>query len=87
LITPLGKKKFRVHLPTGIQDFPELEAAAAYATDQAGQLATDYIRRSGAQDIHLQTQRQDRTAPSSSGEKVFLESEIRVTATGRPQPR
>jgi hypothetical protein len=49
-------------------------------------LATEYIRRSGAQDIHLQTQRQDRTAPSSSGEKVFLESEIRVTATGRPQP-
>jgi N-methylhydantoinase A/oxoprolinase/acetone carboxylase beta subunit len=86
LITPLGKKKFRVHLPTGIQDFSELETAAAYATDQAGQLATEQIRRSGAQDIHLQSQRQDRTAPSNSGEKVFLESEIRVTATGRPQP-
>lgn len=86
LITPLGKKKFRVHLPTGIQDFPDLEAAAAYATEQAGQLAIEHIRRSGAQDIRLQTQRQDRTAPSNSGEKVFLESEIRVTATGRPQP-
>jgi N-methylhydantoinase A/oxoprolinase/acetone carboxylase beta subunit len=87
LITPLGKKKFRVHLPTGIQDIADLEAAAAYAIEQAGHLATEQARRSGAVDIHLEKQRWERTALSSSGEKIFLETEIRVMVTGRPRVR
>jgi hypothetical protein len=84
LITPVGEQSFRVHLPTGICDYGDLEAAASLATHLASQLAEEQARRAGASGIQLQTERHDRIHRSSRGE-VFLETQITATAIGRPR--
>ena len=83
-IIPLDEVLYRVHLPSGIKDFRDLEEAAQYAIEEATRLATAQARRAGAVAVQLETQREDQIAPLSSGEELHLATMIRVTAIGRP---
>jgi N-methylhydantoinase A/oxoprolinase/acetone carboxylase beta subunit len=88
LIKPLGEGAgFRVHLPIGIRDFGELEAAAAYAIREAGELAESQARRAGAVDVQFQVRRRDNIYHPADGmqEDIYLETEITATAVGRPR--
>lgn len=84
LIKPLEDDVLRVHLPTGIRDFSELEEAAAYALSEAGRLAKERAREAGAVDVQLQTRRSDQIV-CAQGVEVYLGTEVVATATGRPR--
>lgn len=84
LIKPLEDEAFRVHLPTGIQDFTDLEEAAAYATEQASLLAETQARRAGAVDVQVRTQREDHVIHLQS-EDVYFDTDVTAIAMGRPK--
>ena len=84
LIKPLEGEAFRVHLPTGIQDFAGLEEAAAYATEQASLLAAAHARRAGASAVRIHARREDHIVRLRS-EEVYFDTEISATAVGRPR--
>ncbi len=85
VITQPAEGKFRAHLPGGVQDFHELELAAAAtlaaAEAQARQMALD----AGAGEIRLETSRDDTVVEGPGGLRTFLESVIVATAAGRPR--
>lgn len=88
LIKPLPDEAgFRVHLSSGIRDFGKLEAAAAYASSEAGALAEAQARRAGAVDVQLQVRRRDNIYHPANDmqEDIYLETEITATAVGRPR--
>jgi N-methylhydantoinase A/oxoprolinase/acetone carboxylase beta subunit len=78
---------FRIHLPDQLQDFQELEAAIAYAEEYGRRLATDGAHRAGAQDVKVQVERHDQTAPVAAGwgEDIYLQTILEVSAVGRPR--
>ncbi len=78
---------FRVHLPTGISDFADLEQAAAYGMEEAGRLAEAHAGRAGAADIQLKIRREDQIyhPVDGLGEDLYLGTEITATAVGRPR--
>ncbi len=83
-IRPLDDETFRVHLPTGVRDFPSLEEAAAYAAEVAATLAQERAYAAGALQVHVQTQRHDEIVVVK-GLEIFLGSEVVATASGRPR--
>ncbi|MCL5275859.1 MAG: hydantoinase/oxoprolinase family protein, partial [Chloroflexi bacterium] len=79
---------YRVHLPTGIHDFPDLEEAAAFAVEQAGRLATAQARDAGAVDVQTQTRRHDHVARvrrEEIYEDMYIDTEVVSMAFGRPR--
>ena len=85
LLPMQGDEGFRVHLPTGIHDLTGLEEAAAFAEEETRRLALEGAERAGASDIHLHVERQDHIARGRDGKEVLLDSEIIVSAAGRPR--
>lgn len=86
-IKPLGQEIFRVHLPTGIQDFNNFEEAVAYATESAGNLADAHARHAGASSVHVKINRRDQIVDSDNEidrDGFFLSTEIKAIAIGRP---
>ena len=84
LIKPLEDEAYRVHLPTGIQDFADLEEAAAYAMEQASLLAESQARRAGAVEVQVRAQREDHVIRLQN-EDVYFDTEVTATAVGRPR--
>jgi N-methylhydantoinase A/oxoprolinase/acetone carboxylase beta subunit len=84
LIKPLEDEAYRVHLPTGIQDFTDLEEAAAYAMEQASLLAETQARRAGAVEVQVRAQREDHVIRLQN-EDVYFDTEVTATAVGRPK--
>ncbi len=85
LITAPNEGLFRVHLPVGNADFTDLERAAEYALAEASALAASKARTAGAADIELRQRRADNMHRDPSGLRIFIESRIDVTASGRPR--
>ena len=75
---------YRTHLPGGLKDFTDLETAAAFARDIAETEAGTLARRAGAADIEFKHERADKVFEQPGGMRIFMESEIAVTAFGRP---
>lgn len=75
---------FRTHLPDGLKDFTDLEAAAAFARELAEAEAGGLARRAGAADIEFNHERADKVFEQPGGMRIFMESEVAVTAFGRP---
>ena len=75
---------FRAHLPDGIEDFADLESAADYACEGASRLATRRAVDAGAEDVRVAIARSDRVGTGADGSRIFVESSVRATATGRP---
>src|SRR3546814_16589969 len=85
LITSPADGRFRVHLPSGVADFIDLEAAAAHAETHVTLLALDQARRAGADDPQIQVTRDDTIITERGGGSVFIESKITAVAVGRPR--
>lgn len=77
---------FRLHLPDGVRDFEDVEAAAAFAEQEAARIVVEHARRAGAASPEVQVQRHDQIYHTDTGawEDIYLGSEITATAVGRP---
>lgn len=75
---------YRTHLPEGLKDFTDLETAAAFAREIAEGEAGMLARRAGAGDIEFNHERADKVFEQPGGMRIFMESQIAVTAFGRP---
>jgi N-methylhydantoinase A/oxoprolinase/acetone carboxylase beta subunit len=89
LITPLDDgDHLRVHLPDGVHDLAELEAAVGYALGQMQGWMVDLARQAGADQVEVQMVREDRDVPVQAGwgDRIYLGTELIFTAVGRPSP-
>jgi N-methylhydantoinase A/oxoprolinase/acetone carboxylase beta subunit len=87
LIRPVGPQPvYRLYLGEGVRDFSRLEEAVAHVHAVAPSVVSDMARQAGAEHIELQFARTDRTTPLEIewGQEIFLETELTVTAVGRP---
>ena len=85
LITSPQEGLFRVHAPSGVHDFGDLELAAAAAIEEASREARSHALAAGAAEVRVQTSRRDRVASDVQGRDMFIESEIGAAAAGRPR--
>ena len=85
LITSPTEGMFRAHLPTGIRDFSDLEAAAALTVAEVRRLAQEAAERAGGADIVLRHERQDNIVRDLGSRDMFIETRITAVATGRPR--
>ncbi len=85
LITQPSQGLFRLHMATGIEDFAELETAAARAAAAVESQAADQARRAGAAELQVSVSRKDEIVRDKGGGMIFIESRIAATAFGRPR--
>jgi N-methylhydantoinase A/oxoprolinase/acetone carboxylase beta subunit len=85
LITAPDEMHYRMHAPSGIQEFANLEQAAEAAEREARTLAEAHARDAGAVEVRVEVERNDTIAKGKDGTQVFIESEIIATALGRPR--
>ncbi|MFK8079687.1 MAG: hydantoinase/oxoprolinase N-terminal domain-containing protein [Granulosicoccus sp.] len=83
VINPAGGERVSVLFPEGPVEYDSLEEGAQAAIARASELATEKARLAGALYPALTVNRADNIV-NNSGENVFFESCISVTATGRP---
>jgi N-methylhydantoinase A/oxoprolinase/acetone carboxylase beta subunit len=80
LITPIeGARKFRVHLPSGVKDFVDLEEAVAFTNEYVASLLEQITKKSGAENPSVQIEREDNVVQG-----IYLNTELIFTATGSP---
>ena len=88
-IRPLDDgQHFRLHLPRGVRDFATVEAGVAYARQVVPEQLKTLARQAGAEQIEVQTTREDWNVPVSAGwgTYIYLGTELTFTAAGRPSP-
>ena len=84
-LQPGGGTDVVVLLPDGPKQLPDLESAAALATQQASDMAIRAALEAGADDPpELSVSRDDKLI-EKEGLSVFIESQITAVATGRPR--
>lgn len=76
---------YRLHTPTGIRDFSDLEDAVQEAITAARHQVAAQAIRAGAADFQVQVQRQDHIFHPENAPDIFIESEIKALAVGRPR--
>ncbi len=82
LITSPAEGIYRAHTPSGIQDFNDLEDAAAAATKELEELANERARASQAVNSETSARRKDIVVKGIGGYPIFIESRITVTVQG-----
>ena len=85
LITQPSEGRFRLHLPSAVQDFDDLAGAAARATAAVEEQAAAQARRAGAAEVQVSVSRNDKVVRERGGFEIFIESRIAATAFGRPR--
>ncbi|MDA9228604.1 hydantoinase/oxoprolinase family protein, partial [Rhodobacteraceae bacterium] len=75
---------FRLHGKAGPKDFSSERQALKVLTDDLSSLASKKARSSGADEIDLQVSRDIRYS-NIENQRIFMEAEIAVTASGRPR--
>ena len=85
LITQPSEGRFRLHIASGVEDFTDLESAAARAIAAAETLAESQARRAGAGELQVSVSRKDKAVREKGGFEIFIESRIAATAFGRPR--
>jgi len=85
LITAPDETRFRVHLASGVNDFGNLDGAAAFAADEAARLARARAEVAGAERIEIAVRRDDTIVDGPAGARIFIETRVVATATGRPR--
>ncbi len=85
--TALGIAGYSVHTPEERRHFAELDAALAYGEATGRRLAADAARRAGAEEAVVEERRHDQkgTVAADLGEALYLGSQLRFTAAGRPK--
>jgi N-methylhydantoinase A/oxoprolinase/acetone carboxylase beta subunit len=86
VIQPIDRGElYRVYLPDGYHDFNELEAAVAEAQTTMLPLVSELARAAGANHIEAHLTRRDDYAPiAGSDDRIYLGTELRFIASGRP---
>jgi N-methylhydantoinase A/oxoprolinase/acetone carboxylase beta subunit len=87
LIQPLvAGSAYRVHLPSEMRQFPELEAAVECAEDVAREKAEELALRAGARETKVHVKRKDQVLRDKRGlaDEIYLGTEVTATAVGRP---
>jgi hypothetical protein len=77
-------KVFRVHDPSGSEDYADPEPALEHARRVSRDLALAAARRAGAADPHVVTSVAEKLAHVGGGTEYLAEAVARSTATGRP---
>ena len=87
-IQPLDEdKKFRLHLPESVHDFPTLTESVRYAEEVVPAQVAEMARQAGAEQVEVRMERVDNTAPVRGGwaERIYLGTDLTFTAVGRPR--
>lgn len=86
LIRPLGAKRFRLHLPEGVEEFDSVEVAVARAQEAVPPVLREQARQAGAEQVEIDMARRDQTAPVGGGwgRRIYLGTELEFIAVGRP---
>jgi N-methylhydantoinase A/oxoprolinase/acetone carboxylase beta subunit len=79
-------RAYRAHLPDGVQDFSDLEAAVSYVHRTISPYMKAMAEKAGAEKVAVQMKRLDHRGRfvAGSNESVFLDTELVFTAAGRP---
>ncbi len=85
LVTAPGENCYRVHLPEGLRDFDDREAALALARQTARNMARDQAITAGALAPEIELEETERAAEVFGGDPIFVEAEVIATAVGRPR--
>jgi N-methylhydantoinase A/oxoprolinase/acetone carboxylase beta subunit len=90
IIRPMeAEANFRIHLPNGVHDYPNLADAAAFALLEVARLAEAQAVEAGAAEVQVQSRRDDHIVRIKRDddvyEEVFMECEVIATAVGRPR--
>ncbi len=85
LITQPSEGHFRLHISSGVEDFINLESAAARAVAAVRAQAEAQARRAGAAELQVSLTRKDKVVREKGGLEIFIESHIAATAFGRPR--
>jgi N-methylhydantoinase A/oxoprolinase/acetone carboxylase beta subunit len=85
LITQPSEGNFRLHIASGVEDFDDLESAAAHGIEAARAQAQALARRAGAAELQVSVSRKDKVVREKGGLDIFIESRIAATAFGRPR--
>jgi N-methylhydantoinase A/oxoprolinase/acetone carboxylase beta subunit len=85
LITQPSEGYFRLHIASGVEDFEDLESAAARAIAAVEAQAEAQARRAGAAELQVSVSRKDKVVREKGGLEIFIESRIAATAFGRPR--
>ena len=86
-IHPLDEEGcYRAHLPQGIRDFATLDEAVRGAREAVSAQLEEQARQAGADQVEVKISRKDLYAPVRGGwgDEIFLETELILTAVGRP---
>ncbi|THH34740.1 hydantoinase/oxoprolinase family protein [Aliishimia ponticola] len=83
-VTAPSEGRYRVHLPTGPQDFADAEIAMTELEALLRREATDAAVLAGAEDLRITATRDVRVAQAEARE-VFVEATVFVEASGRPR--
>lgn len=84
VITSPAEGRFAAHLSTGVELFSDLETAIAKMEATLRDEVTARAARAGAADVTVLSDRSVKEA-EIEGRKMFIEAQLRVTATGRPR--
>ena len=90
LIQPLvAGSAYKVHLPSEVRRFGQLEDAVECAQDVARKKAEELAHRAGASEVKVQVKRKDQILRDRGGseEEIYLGTEVVATAVGRPRMR
>ena len=85
LVTAPGENCYRVHLPEGLRDFDDREAALALARETARDMARDQAITAGALAPETELEETERAAEVFGGDPIFVEAEVIATSVGRPR--
>ena len=85
LITAPTEDRFRVHVESGVRDFPKLEQALSFAEQEARGLAQAKARDAGADEIRVRSSHSEKIVKEAGGKEMFIEAEVIATAFGRPR--
>jgi len=86
LISPLGDEShMRLHLPDGIRDFEQVEAAVRHAEAVMMPQVEALAVQAGAEQVVTRMTRHDRIAADAWGGEFYLGTELTFVATGRPR--
>ena len=83
LITSPADGIYRIHTPSGIKDFADLDEAANTATSELEALALQRANSANAIEPNVQTKRNDTIINGLGGQKIFIESQITVSVRGK----
>jgi len=90
LIQPLvARSAYRVHLPSEVRLFRQLEDAVECAQEVAAEKVEELARRAGASEAKVQLKREDQILRDRRGlaEEIYLGTEVTATAVGRPRAK